>query len=513
MTTSDFTSILYFDPADAGTGQGDEPAFFGDLNLDQLVASMTVGRESYDLAPFFHQTLGSIDAILYRNEVMRDLEQEHTHASIVAFGEAMADMRTMLEQVAKRHYRYQKEAWFVGAAEKYCGAVTRLFAELDAQGVTSRAMTGFVDFLRAYTGSDDFVSLVTEIGSLRSRLGDIRYCVHLYGSKVSVSRFEDDPDYSAEVLSTFAKFKEQDPKNYLTKLSVWADMDHVEAQILDRVAKLYPDEFAELDDFCQRRTTYPDTCVERFDREVQFYLCYLEYITGLKDAGLSFCYATLSTDSKQEEVVQTFDPTLADKLVRERSTVVCNDFHLDEPERIFVVSGPNQGGKSTFARTFGQLHFLASLGLPVPGAKVQLFLFDQLFTHFERQEDVRSLHGKLEVELIRVHDILERATPHSVIIMNEIFTSTTLRDALSLGQKIMARLMELDVLCVYVTFVDELATFSDTTVSVVSEIIPVDPAKRTYKITRRPADGLAHAGVLADTYGLSYDRLKERIAS
>ena len=253
--------------------------------------------------------------------------------------------------------------------------------------------------------------------------------------------------------------------------------------------------------------------MERFDREVQFYLCYLEYIARLKDAGLSFCYASLSTESKQERVVQTFDPTLADKLVRERSTVVCNDFHLDDPERIFVVSGPNQGGKSTFARTFGQLHFLASLGLPVPGTEATFFLFDLLFTHFERQEDVRSLHGKLEDELIRVHDILRRATPRSVIIMNEIFTSTTLRDALSLGEKVMARLIELDVLCVYVTFVDELATFSDTTVSVLSEIIPDDPARRTYRITRRPADGLAHAGVLADTYGLSYDRLKARVAS
>ena len=166
--------------------------------------------------------------------------------------------------------------------------------------------------------------------------------------------------------------------------------------------------------------------------------------------------------------------------------MVTNDLRLSGTERILVITGPNNGGKTTMARTVGQLHHLAALGCPVPGRDVRLFLPDAIYSHFERREDPAAMAGKLQEELQRFADDFARAaTASSLIVMNEMFSSTTVQDALYLSRAMLQRISDLGALGVCVTFLDELTTFDETTVSMVSSVDPDDPATRTYKVIRR----------------------------
>lgn len=510
-TESAFRSIL-FDRVQDEDSSRSEPPFFGDLHLDQILAAVTEGRDEYNLAPLFYRPLHGVGAILYRHQALRDLEQDDVLAVVKEFAQRMRRMRDHLALVKKLHYGRQKQRWLMEAVAVYCSAAGWLSERLDGLKLSSPAFEGLREYMSNYIGSTAFTALVGETRELEAELSAIRYVVHIKGNRVRVAAYEGEPDMSEEVERTFAKFKESGVKDHRLRFREGVDMNHLEAQILECVAKLYPETFSKLEAYCARHRGYLDETIRRFDREIQFYLAYFEYIAPLKASGLAFCYPRVSGRSKEVHATETFDLALAAKLIGQTETVVCNDFNLTGPERILVVSGPNNGGKTTFARTFGQLHYLASLGLPVPGRDARLFLPDRIFTHFEREEDIQTLRGKFEDELFRIHGILGQATGRSVLVMNESFGSTTLRDALLVGTEVVKQIIDLDVLCVFVTFVDELASLGESTVSMMSTVSPQDPAVRTFKVVRKPADGLAYAAAIADKYGLTYEALTARIA-
>ena len=231
----------------------------------------------------------------------------------------------------------------------------------------------------------------------------------------------------------------------------------------------------------------------------------------MQDKGCEFCLPKLQTQDKNITVKDGFDLALAHKLNKLDKKIVTNDYLFVNGKRIMVVSGANQGGKSTYARAFAQIAYIAKLGLLIPAKEAKIFLFDKIFTHFEKEERVYSLKSKLQEDLTRVHHILLSSTPKTLIILNEIFSSTSLQDAIFLSRQIIKRIDKLDAFCIWVTFIYELNQMSDKTVSLVSQVDTQDINKRTYKILPKKADGKAYAASIADKYHLNYEQIIKRI--
>jgi DNA mismatch repair protein MutS len=507
-------SVLFSRPADAGRPPEDgSERVAADLNLDQIVAAATVGREEYELAGFYGLPLRDPDDVRYRQEVVRDLERPPVRAAVDAFTGDMRSMRWQRRQEAKVSHPLQKASWFLDATRTYVDGVERLARALAAAAVESRGLRGLRDALSGYLASTPYRTFAEETRRLRDDIAGITYAVFVVKHRVTVKAYDGETDYSAEVEATFRRFQQAEGKDYRTPFRDRSpDMNHVEEQVLERVARLFPEVFERLSRHRERRRDFLDPTVARFDREVQFCLGFLDLVGTLEKAGLAFCFPDVTDASDAFFANDTFDLALAQKLVAQRGDVVRNDVALRDPERVIVVSGPNQGGKTTFARTFGQLHWLARLGLPVPGRSARLLLADHLFTHFETEEHFADLRGKLQDELVRLRAILSAATDRSVIVINESFTTTTANDARFLGREVLGRIIARGARCVYVTFLDELSTLGPATVSMVSTVAPDDPTVRTFRVVRRAADGRAYALAIAAKYGLTAESRRKGAA-
>lgn len=519
-----FRSILYppgFGSAAAATSDD----ALHDLALDQIVERLVAGvgrrgTEYEDLAPVFRSPLADVGEVRYRQAVFVDLENERVRAAVSGFSDALRVSGDYVTSANASHDRHQRTRLHLTAVERYIAAVLALASELaaalDATGGGSDALLGLLSHLEEVTASATFQRLREQSQRLEEQWRSVRYDVWIRGSRVTVAPFDDEPDLSVEVADAFERFRQGATRDYRAQYRD-PGFDHVQGWILENVAHLFPDVFGALETFMAESRSFIDPVIARFAHELRFYLTYLDYLQPVRAAGLATCYPVVSATSKELKAIATFDLALARALVAKHAHVVPNDFTLEREERILVISGPNQGGKSTAARAIGQLHHLAALGCPVPGQEVQIFLPDQVLTQFEREEQLDTLEGRLGNEVRRIHDVLGAATPRSVLILNEMFTSTALEDARVLTAEVLTRVSDLDALCVCVTFIDEMSRMNPKTVSMVSAIDPRDPAVRTFKVERRTADGRAYALALAGKHGLTFEailhRLEERTPS
>jgi DNA mismatch repair ATPase MutS len=139
-----------------------------------------------------------------------------------------------------------------------------------------------------------------------------------------------------------------------------------------------------------------------------------------------------------------------------KQKIVGNDVDA-ENKNLMMITGANQGGKSTLLRSIGLSQLMMQCGMFVPAESFTANICDLLVTHYKREEDIGMKSGKLDEELSRMNVIIDHLTPNSVLLFNESFAATNDREGSEIASQIVSALLEKNIKVVFVTHLFEFA--------------------------------------------------------
>jgi DNA mismatch repair ATPase MutS len=188
--------------------------------------------------------------------------------------------------------------------------------------------------------------------------------------------------------------------------------------------------------------------------DVGFYLGCLNLLDQLERKGAPICFPIpLDAGERQHSFVGLYDTCMA---LRVKEKVVSNDVNA-ENKTVIIITGANQGGKSTFLRSIGVAQLMMQCGMFVPAECFRANTCKDLFTHFKREEDPAMKSGKLDEELARMSQIVNHLRPNAMVLFNESFAATNEREGSEIARQIVCALLEGGIKIVFVTHLYEFA--------------------------------------------------------
>lgn len=185
-----------------------------------------------------------------------------------------------------------------------------------------------------------------------------------------------------------------------------------------------------------------------------FYVGCLNLHDHLAKKGEPTCFPLpVAPGERRERFNGLYDICLALSL---KQRVVGNDMDADDKDLV-IITGANQGGKSTFLRSLGLAQLMMQCGMFAPAESFCANICNGLFTHYKREEDVTMSSGKLDEELSRMSAIVDNISPNYLLLFNESFAATNEREGSEIARQIICALLEKRVKIFFVTHLYEFA--------------------------------------------------------
>ena len=265
-----------------------------------------------------------------------------------------------------------------------------------------------------------------------------------------------------------------------------------------------------------------------FETQLSFYIGAKKLIEAVRARGLSMCRPKyLPMEERRMDAKGVFDLSFyiqmvaADPMGSLKNKIITNDCRFDDDGRFFVLTGANNGGKTTYTRAIGIIQVFAQAGLYVPCESCEISPVDYIYTHFPKEEEVGLNTSRFTQECKQFKETIDTATKYSILLLNESIQSTTPTECVYIATELTKIFRCVGVRGVYATHLLELAKSLDRLneevegdtklVSIVTTVDTTDDNRRLYRIERAEPQEFGYARTIYEKFGVSFEEVRKRV--
>lgn len=504
----------------------------GDLGLSDLIAAFDFDKR---YAPFARKILTALvtdaDIIRWRQHVLADFRR---HPGLVNQIESILPRLATMRQGSamlggRRRSLLMETSDRLAELDSYTEVVTDLHAALGgAYPLESSALKTLHAHLTTLVNDENFQTLRAELPEMRAplqRVASLTVGINL------------DPELRplSAVLLSINERPFTEPASFLERLigiridpdddTGIAPLHHVPQEVEMRPFSQF---FQDMEKLMRAVAQPVARALGRYARissmtlaalepELAFYTAAVRLMDKLEKRGMPFCQPEIVPMA--ERVTEIRGLVNFNLCLRSETCPVASDAVFDADGRIAILTGPNSGGKTTYVGAVGMAHVLAQAGLFVPALEARISPVAEILTHFPQLETRQQ--GRLAEEAARLREVFQYVTPHSLVLLNETFSSTSFGEALYLAQDVVCGLRVAGVRAIYAThlveLVEKLAEIDSTVegdskpYSLVAgiDLTEETEARPNFRVTRGLPLGRSYAQEIARRYGIGLSQILE----
>ncbi|MBR4255750.1 MAG: hypothetical protein IKQ18_01200 [Clostridia bacterium] len=479
-----------------------------DLNLSDILQSLK--SISFDFpAEYLHTPCIDAADAGYRLDIMEELYLSFgLLSSLSDFNISLRHFGGKIKEYRKTEDKVQKSYRFLSLFLEYGAMIKELNAILSScrsEGLlrlfdyTNSVMEKYAQLFEYAKKLEDEISTIYNGITLSVNPDDRKVKIIRKGAEKDIMEQLADSVYEYFGISIKCSFSFVDPN----QLSV------LEKTLLDILQSQNEDTFETLQRFNTETPELIDVISDfsMLYHQLEYYLTYVKLLSKIKDGCISVCKPIFN--EKEFYACECACPSLVTKFIGNDialSDIVCNDICIKKGG-MFLLSGPNQGGKTMYLKALGLTAYLAKCGCLVFCKSCSLPFYDVIFTHFMKPEVLGR--GRLIEEVERMENIVTSATGNSIILMNESFASTRRKDGTEIAVYYLRKLKEKNCCVGFVSHYYEIPETMNTE-NIIIESLKTgisDDGKRTYKVYKSIGKGWAYAKDIAIKCGMTYEQI------